>query len=475
MRDKAVEVWPGIVQRLEDRLGLVRTSRWLPLLVIDDNDADGVTIYAPNERCASQARKNKTEIQRELTQALNLPDRVPLTIQARPMPSAATARTRARTSSRHLRPVRSSTRRMLKTDSGALSRPSLEPLPAPRLNPQNSLSRFVTEVNDLALKFSRHVASEPGGDYNPLVLFGPSGVGKTHLSQGAAMHFRKLFPEKRVVVQSVNNLAVEFGLAKQNGFDAFRRKTRHLDFLVLDDIQSLTTKKALQQELIHIFDSLSAHSGQVLVTCDRSPRLIPELHESLKSRLVSGVCVELKVPDLEERLRILEAHQNKLKLSLRKEVLEFLAQKVADNPGDLLGAFTKLAAYSELVDRDVDLATAKRALTEILGVEQHQASASNIARLVSQCLQVPVESILGGSRRPQVVKARQLAMTLTRKLTKETLAEIGATFGKRSTGAVHFALKRMRQVLPEDDKLRQVAEDVTRHFMDSEAIDWTDF
>ncbi|MDF1663806.1 MAG: DnaA/Hda family protein [Planctomycetota bacterium] len=453
------DAWPTIVSRLQQRFGLARTHRWLPYLGLLEVD-DLLTLQAPTPRAASTTRKHLRDIQQMLTDVLDLQTTPSIKVVvgsseatkelAGPRASGKTAR-RSRS---HQRPS-SKVRQSIDTVT---------------LNPKHSLNRFAHCGNEVGASFAANIASQPGLDYNPFIIHGPPGVGKTHLIQGLTLRFRELFPKKNWAFVSTESLSRYFGLSTHNNnLDQFRNRYRNLDLLVLDDLQVISTKNAFQTELMRILDGMLARGGQLVFSSNSSPREIGGLHDALRSRLMAGVIVELKLPDYEQRYEILERQQRQLGCEFSPEVLSFLASKIPSNTGDLVGAFTKLGAYARLIDREVDLASAKNALNEMLGSSEETASPENIARYVGNALGVSTEAILGGNRKPAVAKARQLAMSLTRHFTDLTLLEIGTAFG-RSTGAVHFALQRMRDQVQSDQTLKGAALAVAGHFISGEAF-----
>jgi chromosomal replication initiator protein len=461
MAQSFMEVWPTVVSRLQQRFGLVRTHRWLPYLGVLEEDQDAVCLAAPNDRCAYQARKHLKDIQGLFTELLELKSAVPIKIVVG-----------ALSASKELGPVTASGKRARirpPIQAGKIAKSQLESKGV--LNPHNSLPRFAGSGNEVALRFCTNVASHPGGDYNPLFLYGPPGLGKTHLIQGLSLRFKEIFKDKRFAFSTTERLSYHFGLSAQNNnLDIFRSRYRGLDLLVLDDFQVMGRKVAFQTEFMHIFDQMSHCGGQLVLASTVSPRDLPGLSEALRSRIMAGVSVELKQPDYEQRMEILETRQKLLSCNFSRQILSYLAHKIPSNTGDLVGAMTKLSAYARLVDREVDLPCAKRALQEMVGAEQETASPETIARYVSMSLGVSFEAILGGSRKPAVVRARQLAMSLTRHLTSLTLVEIGHAFGQRSTGCVYFALQRIREQVQEDMALKDAALTVAGHFVTGDNI-----
>jgi chromosomal replication initiator protein len=456
MAGNFIDQWPKVVTRLQQRFGLARTHRWLPFVGVDSEEGDAIVLRAPDDRTARTVRKHLRDIQGLYSELLGLKSNVPIRVVVGELEGGKTLRSPAKAgkTTRIPRAGRSS------------KRESPRDQPKHVMNPQHSLARFAASGNEVALRFCSHVAASPGEEYSPLYFHGPPGVGKTHLIQGVALRFKDAFPKKRFAFCSTESLAQHFGLSSHNNsLDRFRAFYRNVDLLVLDDLQALEKKPAFQIELSHIMDLMSSRGGQMVFAGTVSPRNIPKLQGALKSRILAGVTVELKLPDFEQRLEILQIQQGYLACEFSSEILSYLAQKIPNNTGDLVGAFTKLSAYAQLIDRQVDFASAKKALVEIVGAPDAVASPETIARSVALALNVSLEAILGGNRKPAVVRARQLSMSLTRFLTSTTLVEIGRALGNRSTGCVHFSLKRVRSQLPKDEELRSVAESVARQFV----------
>jgi len=323
---------------------------------------------------------------------------------------------------------------------------------------------FAPEANELALRFVQNVVDEPG-QYGPLIFFGAAGLGKTHLAQAVGLESRRRFPKRKVIYITVEGLLREFQRAlSSKTIPAFRARYRELDLLILDDLHHLGSKPKLQQMLLPIIDALDGRGAQLVLAGPLSPRNIRGLQASLKSRLGAGIQLELNKPSPEQRLAILERQQRRQKACLQPSVLKLVARRFPDNIRTMLGALTKLLAFERFTKLKVDPETARRALGEMFASEDEKPSPALIARQVGLCLGLSAGQICSGGRTPAVVRARQLAMALTRDLTSLTLAEIGKAFGKRSPGAVHFAIARIAELCSEDQKVQKIWATVQRHF-----------
>lgn len=326
------------------------------------------------------------------------------------------------------------------------------------LHPSYTFDRFVAgPSNELAHAGARAVAMNPGSpSYNPLFIYGGVGLGKTHLIQGIAHEVRRLHPDKRFVYVSSEQFLHLFvtSLGRQN-VDEFRRIYRDVDLLLMDDVQSLGGKAQTQEELFHRFNDLYQTGRQIVFTSDRLPGEIPGLEERLVSRFQSGLVADIQPPDYETRMAILDLKVRDEGEFFPAEVLDFIASTIRSNVRQLEGAVHRLAASSRINGTPIDLALAKRVLSDAFGSASQKLSAGVITAAVAEAFSVAPAQLRGKQRRRDILVPRQVAMFLIRELTETSLVEIGRFFSGRDHSTVLNAIDRVRQLSSEDASLRR--------------------
>lgn len=302
------------------------------------------------------------------------------------------------------------------------------------LNPRYTLDNFVTgECNRLAHSAALEVVEGPGSIYNPLFIYGDTGVGKTHLLHAIA-HAAKV-KGLRVLYISAERFTNEFVTAIKAGkTEEFRLKFRNSDTFLLDDIHFLSGKAQTQECVFHTFNELYDNGCQIVATSDRPPRALSALQRKLRSRLESGLVVELQPPDWDTRLAILNAKAKRLKISIPPEVLQFLATQFPHNVRELEGALNKVSTYTKLSADKLDMRLAKKAVQEIVPSETRQAATATPRQTidaVSEHYSVTAEALTGKRRDKKTALARQVAMYLLRQQNNYSLADIGRMLGDR--------------------------------------------
>jgi chromosomal replication initiator protein len=303
------------------------------------------------------------------------------------------------------------------------------------LSPKYSFSNFVRgPSNEMACASCLAVAEEPGMRYSPLFLFGPTGVGKTHLLQAIGLTAQSREPELRVVYMSAEQWVNEYIQAIRNRqFDDFRKKYRSgCDLLLIDDIQFLAGKDASQDEFFHTFNSLHASHRQIVVTSDRYPHEISGLEERLQTRLGWGLIADIKPPEMETRVAILQQKAEESGRNLPVEVAHYLADHIRSSVRALEGALVRLLAYASVTGETITLSKAKEYLRPMLS-RNEQLTMDQIQEVVCNYYDVRTSEMLGKSRQRRVTLARQMSMYLARKHLRISLPEIGRSFGRDHT------------------------------------------
>ena len=318
--------------------------------------------------------------------------------------------------------------------------------------------------NQLARATALQVAAKPGQAYNPLLLYGGTGLGKTHLLHAAGNLIVRNNPRARVLyVRSEEFIRAMIHSLQQNKMDQFKRTYRSVDALLIDDIQFLAGKDRTQEEFFHTFNSLYDAKQQIMMTCDRYPKEVEKLEPRLKSRFGWGISVGVDPPDFETRGAILLAKAAAANMDLDEEVAAYIARRMRSNVRELEGALNTLHAHANLLGRaHVDLSFAQSTLRDVLRPHEQQISLSNIQKTVSDFHRVPLSDLLGKKRTRSVVRPRQMGMALAKDLTAHSLPEIGQAFGGRDHTTVLHACKVMRELIETDARMRDDWEKLVR-------------
>ncbi len=335
-----------------------------------------------------------------------------------------------------------------------------------RLNPKFSFESFVIgNSNRFAHAAAVAVAEAPGKAYNPLMIYGDSGLGKTHLLHAVGHYIRNYYDRVRVKYVSTEELTNDFiNSISENRTAEFRRQYRDIDVLLVDDIQFLESKIQTQEEFFHTFNTLHTASKQIVLTSDRPPKALEALEPRLRSRFEWGLMTDIQPPDLETRIAILRKKAAAERLTAGPDVLEFIASRIKTNIRELEGALIRVTAFASLQRQEVDLGLAEVVLRDLIpeGGET-QISSSAIMTHVADYFALSVDELCGQSRTHVLVTARQIAMYLCRELTDLSLPKIGQLFGGRDHTTVMHADRKIRQLLRERRSVfNQVAEITTR-------------
>ncbi len=321
-----------------------------------------------------------------------------------------------------------------------------------RLNAKYTFETFVIGgSNRFAHAAAVAVAENPGKSYNPLTIYGESGLGKTHLLHALGHYIRDYFDRVRVRYVSTEELTNDFinAISQNRGAD-FRRRYRDVDVLLIDDIQFLEGKEQTQEEFFHTFNTLHNAQKQIVMTSDRPPKNLENLEPRLRSRFGWGLITDVQPPDLETRIAILRKKAAAERLVAGSEVLEFIASKIQTNIRELEGALIRVTAFASLNRQQVDMALAEVVLKDLIpeGGEA-QISSSLIMAQTAAYFDLTIEDLSGQSRTHQLVLARQIAMYLCRELTELSLPKIGQQFGGRDHTTVMHAERKIRTLMAE--------------------------
>lgn len=321
-----------------------------------------------------------------------------------------------------------------------------------RLNPKYTFETFVIgSSNRFPHAAAVAVAEAPGKAYNPLLVYGDSGLGKTHLLHAIGHYVRSLYSNAKVRYVSSEEFTNEFiNAIRDDRQDRFKRRYRDVDVLLIDDIQFLEGKTQTQEEFFHTFNTLHNANKQIVLTSDRAPKRLEALEDRLRNRFEWGLITDVQPPDLETRIAILRKKAAMDRLTAPPDVLEFIASKIQTNIRELEGALIRVTAFANLNRQEVDMTLAEIVLKDLIpeGGEPEITHALIIAQTAAY-FGVSLEDLTGPSRGRHLVMARQIGMYLCRELTSMSLPQIGREFGGRDHTTVMYADRKIRQLLAE--------------------------
>lgn len=327
-----------------------------------------------------------------------------------------------------------------------------------KLNPRNTFENFVVGLgNQLAHAACIAVANTPGRAYNPLFLYGDTGLGKTHLMQAVAHQVLHTKAGARIAYVSTEKFTNEFITAiQENSLIRFRKHYRSLDLLLIDDIHFLSGKERIQEEFFHTFNELFESGKQIVLSSDRPAGEIAKLESRLVSRFQWGLVTDIQAPDFETRMAILAKKANAMRLDLQPNILEFLAERVSRNVRRMEGALTRVAGHLALTNTPLDISQLERLLQDILQEEiQNQLTIEKIQQKISDHYQLRLSELLSKRRPANIALPRQIAMYLCRMMTSHSLQEIGEAFGGRDHGTVIHACKSIENWMEQDPNLKR--------------------
>ncbi len=321
-----------------------------------------------------------------------------------------------------------------------------------QLNPRYTFEKFVVgSSNRFAHAAAVAVAEAPAKAYNPLFIYGESGLGKTHLLHAIGAYAKELYGHVRVRYVSSEEFTNDFiNSIRDDKASAFQRRYRALDILIVDDIQFLENKERTQEEFFHTFNTLYNANKQIVISSDRPPKQLTTLEDRLRSRFEWGLITDIQPPELETRIAILRKKAAQDKLNAPDDVLEYIASKISTNIRELEGALIRVTAFASLNRQSVDLSLAEIVLKDLIPNEGNpEITGATIMAQTAVYFSLTIDDLCGTSRSRVLVNARQIAMYLCRELTELSLPKIGQTFGGRDHTTVMHADRKIRQLMAE--------------------------
>ena len=428
-----LSLWQRCTEQLEHQLSAQQFNTWIrPLQAVEEFDT--LRLLAPNQFVLEQIRDQFLEVIRN-TMARSAGELTPeliLEIGTRREPEPTQKRNNGKSSQTPL--VRQS-----------------------NLNRGFTFGSFVRgKSNQIAHAASMQVADNVGSGYNPLFIYGGTGLGKTHLMHAVGNQICKQNNQAKVVYLHSERFVADMIKALQhNTIDEFKRYYRSVDALLIDDIQFFAGKERSQEEFFHTFNTLLENQQQVILTCDRYPKEVDGLEERLKSRFGWGLTVAIEPPELETRVAILMSKAQQMGIELPDEVAFFVAKRIRSNVRELEGALRRVSANAHFTGQAITLDFAREALRDLLALQEKLITIENIQKTVAEYYKIRVGDLLSTKRNRSIARPRQVAMALAKELTNHSLPEIGDAFGGRDHTTVLHACRKVRALTESDARISE--------------------
>lgn len=450
-------IWSELIYLLSGELSAEEIDRWIkPLRLVQishDSGDSSVTVAAPNRFFSEWIQENYAHpIEKTLSIILSTPISISCVLSSQPFnpiqpPPEVPAQVKEPAPKPAPPPAHDPVEDTKRHEEGIYKTAGL--------NPAYSFNNFVVgDCNQFAHAAAVSVANMPGQAYNPLFIYGGVGLGKTHLLNSVGCHMLSNGIASRVAFVSSEEFTNQMIAAIRNkNMEAFRAKYRYMDALMIDDIHFLGAKERTQEEFFFTFNALHEAGKQIILSSDQQPRDIPGLEERLRSRFEWGLITDLQPPDRETKAAIIQDKAAKDRIELPEEVAFFLASSRETNIRVLEGYIVRLAAYSSLTGRPIDMDLVKQVLSESL--HEREVSVEEIIRLTAEHYHVHLEDMISHKRVRRIAQPRQIAMYLCRRMTAAPLVKIGQMFGGKDHSTVVHAVKKVEAMIEENSSFRK--------------------
>ncbi|MEG0343939.1 chromosomal replication initiator protein DnaA [Acinetobacter sp. TY1] len=446
-------LWTDCLTRLRQELSDNVYAMWIRPLIAEEVQ-DTLKLYAPNPYWTRYIQEHHLELISILAEQLSEGRirKVEILVDSRPGAILSAAEQPATTTAAldsapvSVTPITTRVKKEHETISPKNTRKRV-------LNPSFTFALFVEgRSNQMAAETCRKVLTQLGeSQHNPLFLYGPTGLGKTHLMQAVGNSLLQAKPNARVMYMTAESFVQDFVSSLQKGkVEEFKKNCRSLDLLLVDDIHLLAGKEASLVEFFYTFNALLDESKQIILTSDRYPKELTELDPRLVSRFSWGLSVGVEPPDIETRIEILLKKAESSGVDLPRNCALFIAQQVVANVRELEGALNKVVAISRFKGTNIDLEVVRESLKDVLAIRARNISTENIQRVVSEYFRIPLKELVGPKRTRIYARPRQLAMGLARELTGDSFPEIGMAFGGRDHSTVMHACDKVQSLRDED-------------------------
>ncbi len=436
MQTSGESLWEKTLQVLENKLGNVVFQTWLAATKVDSLNEDQLVIKVPTEVALDHIQKNLFS---DIQNAIHLIENQPIKIKLILSNDANSKSITKGTYTNH-------------TNHENF-------IHIAQFNPRYTFETFVIgDRNRLAHAASIAVSERPAQNYNPFFLYGGVGLGKTHLMHAIGQHALEINSRAKIVYNTSETFVNEFVTALQLGtINEFRNKYRKVDILLIDDIQFIAGKEGTQEEFFHTFNALHTEHKQIVITSDRPPKDIQHLEDRLRSRFSGGLIIDIKPPEFETRVAILQKKAKSEGIELPDNVFLYIANKIESNVRELEGALIRVFAYSSMMNKDIDLSLAQAAIVELVPENIAKAlTIHDIQRAVCDQFHIKTDDLRSRSRQRDVVYPRQIAMYIARELTGLSLPKIGKEFGGRDHTTVMHAISKVTKEIQQDDQVAKL-------------------
>jgi len=458
-----MQLWEQCLQRLQDTVGAQQYNMWIRPLRAEESvtpKGEVITLFAPNRFVLDWVRDNYLDTIAGLLEEFrgnNAPEIVFDVFPKRTMPiNDSNVRASVNTS---IDPPKPSS---VQVSSFKLKKPSnpAKPIAAEHKSNINKTYLFENFVegksNQLARAAASSVADNPGGAYNPLFIYGGTGLGKTHLLHAVGNGIVAKKPDAKIIYMHSERFVQDMVKALQNNaIEDFKRFYRSVDALLIDDIQFFAHKDRSQEEFFHTFNALLEGNQQIILTSDRYPKEIEGVEDRLKSRFGWGLTIAIEPPELETRVAIIKRKAEENKITLADEVAFFIAKRLRSNVRELEGALNRVIANSNFMGVEITIDFVREALRDLLALQDKLVTIENIQKTVAEYYKIKISDILSARRSRSVARPRQIAMALAKELTNHSLPEIGNRFGGRDHTTVLHACRKIEQLKEENHDIKE--------------------
>ncbi|MBQ4834570.1 chromosomal replication initiator protein DnaA [Pseudoalteromonas sp. MMG010] len=457
-----LSVWQSCLYVLQDELPSQQFSMWVRPLQAESTE-DTLTIYAPNRFVLDWVREKYLNRINELLVEI-CGDEAPelrFDVGSKPLGNTQSA------------PVNETQAASTNAPQTVKQQPQkvkevVEPAPKsnykPNIKENYTFDSFVEgKSNQLAKAAATQVADNPGSAFNPVFIYGGTGLGKTHLLHAVGNGIIANKPDAKIVYMHSERFVQDMVKALQNNaIEEFKRYYRSVDALMIDDIQFFANKERSQEEFFHTFNALLEGNQQIILTSDRYPKEIEGVEDRLKSRFGWGLTIAIEPPELETRVAILMKKAQQSKINLPHEVAFFIAKKLRSNVRELEGALNRVIANANFTGRPISIDFVKEALRDLLALQDKLVTIDNIQRTVAEYYRIRVSDLLSKRRSRSVARPRQVAMALSKELTNHSLPEIGDAFGGRDHTTVLHACRKVKSLRDESHEVKEDYQNLIR-------------